>query len=68
MALNLRCPRCGASMQKAIAWNGAESEFWFRCSRAPKCNTFYNSFKPLPHQEAVLNSSAKFILNAGGFG
>lgn len=66
--LNIRCPRCGAPMVKAIAWNNAESEFWYKCSRAPKCNSYYNSFKPLPHQKAVLESPAKFILNAGGFG
>lgn len=55
-------------MKKAIAWDGSESEFWYVCDRAPKCNTYYNSFKPLPHQEEVLKSPAKFILNAGGFG
>ena len=64
----LRCPRCGARMVKAIAWNGGESEFWYQCELAPKCNTYYNSFKPQAHQHSVLNDGHKFILNAGGYG
>ena len=34
-----RCPRCAAPTHKAIAFNGAESEFWYECD---KCNTFIN--------------------------
>ncbi len=55
-------------MKKAIAYNEGESEFWYVCTHSPKCNTYYNSFKPLPHQAAVLSDNHKFILNAGGFG
>ena len=68
MSLNLKCPRCGQPMVRCTAWSGAESEFWYKCSRAPKCNTYFNSFKPLPHQASVLSDNHKFILNAGGFG
>ena len=68
MALNLTCPRCGAPMVKATAYNGAPSEFWYKCSRAPQCNTYYNSFKPMSHQHAVLIDNHKLIGNFGGFG
>lgn len=65
---NCQCPRCGAPMVKAKAYNGSLSEFWYVCSRAPACNTYFNSFKPMPHQYEVLRDGHKFILNAGGFG
>ena len=68
MSLNLKCPRCGAPMRKATAWNGSLSEFWYECTRAPQCNTYFNSCKPLPHQFSVLRDNHKFILNAGGYG
>ena len=55
-------------MEKCTAYSEAKSEFWYKCSRAPKCNTFFNSFKPLPHQQEVLQDGHKFILNAGGYG
>lgn len=68
MSTNLKCPRCGAPMHKATAWNDGQSEFWYVCDRAPVCNTYYNSFKPLPHQNAVLMDNHKFIGNFGGYG
>ena len=54
-------------MHKATAWNGSQSEWWYECDRAPACNTYFNSFKPMPHQYKVLQDNHKFILNAGGF-
>ena len=64
----LTCPKCGAPMEKAIAFNGGRSEFWFVCTRAPACNTYFNSFRPMPHQYDFLKDNHKFKLNAGGFG
>ncbi len=64
----LTCPRCGAPMEKAIAFNGGKSEFWFVCTRAPACNTYFNSFRPMQHQYDFLRDNHKFKLNAGGFG
>ena len=66
--MGIRCPRCGADMIKAIAYNGSESEFWYKCSRAPACNTFFNSFIPQPHQFSVLKDSHTLIGNFGGYG
>ena len=65
---NLKCPRCGAPMHKATAWSGGESEFWYVCDRAPACNTYFNAFKPMPHQYQFLADNHKFKLNAGGYG
>ena len=64
----MHCPRCGAEMHKAIAWSGNESEFWLECDNAPKCNTYYNTFKPLPHQKAILEDTHSVVAQFGGFG
>jgi len=64
----LVCPRCGAPMEKSIAFNGGKSEFWYNCTRAPACNTYFNSFRPMEHQYDFLRDGHKFKLNAGGFG
>ena len=55
-------------MRKAEAWNGSASEFWYVCEKAPQCNTYFNSCKPMEHQAAVLADGHKFKLNAGGYG
>ena len=66
--LNLTCPRCGSPMVRSLAWNGSLSEFWYNCSRAPQCNTYYNSMRPMEHQASVCRDNHTFILNAGGYG
>lgn len=68
MSTNLKCPRCGSNMVKAIAYNGSLSEFWYVCDRAPACNTYFNSCKPQPHQYSVLRDNHTIIGNFGGFG
>ena len=59
------CPRCRSQMVKTTAMNGGQSQFWYECTR---CNTYFNSFKPMEHQEAVLKDDHTFILNSGGYG
>lgn len=27
-----RCPRCNATTERTIAFNGGESEFWYECT------------------------------------
>lgn len=61
----LRCPRCGSHMEKAIAFNGGESEFWLECS---SCNTFVNTYTPQKHQSAVHKDTHRYIGNFGGYG
>ena len=68
MSTNLKCPRCGCDMHKAIAYSGSLSEFWYVCGRAPACNTYYNSFKPQPHQHSVLMDNHELVGNCGGYG
>lgn len=60
-----RCPRCGAPTHKAIAFNGAESEFWYECD---KCNTFINTYIPQEHQAAVHKDKHRITGNFGGYG
>ena len=62
-----RCPRCGSATQPSIAINEGPSEFWVECS-SPTCNTYINTYVPLPHQEAVHKDGHYFIGNFGGYG
>lgn len=62
-----RCPRCGSATAPAIAINEGPSEFWVECT-APTCNTYINTYVPLPHQEAVHEDGHYFIGNFGGYG
>jgi ssDNA-binding Zn-finger/Zn-ribbon topoisomerase 1 len=64
----LRCPTCGAPMRRAIAIDGGYSRYWMRCSRAPACKTYIDTYIPLPHQKAIHKDTARYILNAGGYG
>lgn len=61
----LKCPRCSAATRPAIALDGGYSEFIVRCT---KCNTFINTFVPLPHQKAYLEDSSRYSMTAGGVG
>lgn len=61
----MMCPRCGSPTEKAIAMNDGPSEFWKECT---KCNTYINTYKPLPHQHAFHSDSHKFKGNFGGYG
>ena len=60
-----KCPRCGAPTEKSKAWSGAESEFWYNCTR---CNTYINTYIPQPHQAAVHTDPHRFTGNFGGYG
>lgn len=62
-----RCPRCGAATKKCIAMNESPSEFWYECT-SPSCNTYINSYIPLPHQEAVHKDDHYYVGNFGGYG
>lgn len=60
-----RCPRCGAPTEKAIAFNGGPSEFWYECTQ---CNTFINTYIPQEHQAAVHRDAHRITGNFGGYG
>lgn len=59
------CPRCGSPLTSTQSWAGSPSTFWKECT---KCNTFVDTYIPLPHQEAVHKDRHKLIGNFGGYG
>lgn len=61
------CPRCDQPTQKSQTWNNSESEFWLECSN-PECNTYINTYVPLPHQRAVHEDSHTYVGNFGAYG
>ena len=63
----LRCPTCGATVDRSLAMNLGLSESWFQCSK-PDCPTYINTFIPMPHQKQVMEDSTRYIMNAGGYG
>lgn len=60
-----KCPTCKAPTVKAIAFHGGESEFWLECTR---CNTFINTYVPMPHQVEVHRDSHRYVGNFGAYG
>lgn len=52
-------------MEPAIALNEGPSKWWFECTN-PKCNTFYNSYKPQSHQDEFHKDAHRFVGNFGG--
>lgn len=59
------CPRCHSPLEPSRAYSGASSEFWKSCSN-PKCNTFVNTYIPLPHQFAFHQDPHILKGNFGG--
>lgn len=59
------CPRCRSPLVPAVSFAGTPSTFWLECA---KCNTFVNTYMPLPHQEAIHVDNHKLIGNFGGYG
>jgi phage terminase large subunit len=60
-----RCPRCHSHTKKAKAFNGNESEFWYKCT---KCSTYINTYIPQKHQRKFHEDSHRYKGNFGGFG
>ena len=66
--LNLvKCPKCGSEMKKAVAMNGGESEFWYKC-QGEDCHTYLNTYQPQPHQKKFHSDPHRFSANFGGYG
>lgn len=60
-----RCPKCGSPLGPTESIAGGASLFWLECK---KCNTFVDTWVPLPHQVAVHEDTHKLIGNFGGYG
>ena len=52
-------------MEPAIAINEGPSKWWLTCTNA-KCNTYYNTYAPQPHQEEFHKDPHRFTGNFGG--
>ena len=62
-----RCPRCNALLRPTTSISGAPSTDWLECSNSI-CNTFVDTYKPMPHQAAVHKDSHRIIGNFGSYG
>ena len=61
----MKCPRCQTELNQAVSIAGTPSEFWLEC---PRCNTYVNTYKPQPHQEAIHRDPHLYVGNFGGYG
>lgn len=62
-----RCPRCNALLRPTTSISGSPSTDWLECSNSI-CNTFVDTYKPMPHQAAVHKDSHRIIGNFGSYG
>lgn len=63
----LLCPTCGSKMQPAVSIEGSESTFWMECT-SPICNTYVDTYIPLPHQVDIHEDGHLYIGIFGGYG
>ena len=61
------CPRCGSLLEPAMSISGVPSTDWMECS-SKLCNTFVDTYQPMPHQAAVHLDSHRIIGNFGSYG
>jgi phage terminase large subunit len=61
------CPRCSSPLVPTISISGAPSTDWLECSNSV-CNTFVDTYHPMPHQAAVHLDSHRIIGNFGSYG
>lgn len=64
---NRTCPRCQSPLVPAISISGAPSTDWLECSNSV-CNTYVDTYRPMPHQAAVHLDSHRIIGNFGSYG
>ena len=62
-----RCPRCNAILIPATSISGSPSTDWLTCSNKV-CNTFVDTYIPMPHQAAVHLDAHRIIGNFGSYG
>lgn len=61
------CPRCNAPLVHAVSISGAPSTDWMECSNKT-CNTYVDTYRPMPHQASVHKDSHRIIGNFGSYG
>lgn len=62
-----RCPRCNSPLIPTVSISGSPSTDWMECSNKA-CNTYVDTYKPMPHQEAVHKDPHRIIGNFGSYG
>ena len=62
-----RCPRCNAILIPATSISGSPSTDWLTCSNKV-CNTFVDTYIPMPHQASVHLDAHRIIGNFGSYG
>lgn len=62
-----RCPRCNSPLEPTPSLSGAPSTDWLECSNST-CNTFVDTYHPMPHQVAVHKDAHRIIGNFGSYG
>lgn len=61
------CPRCFSPLQPAISISGSPSTDWLECSNSV-CNTYVDTYEPMPHQASVHLDAHRIIGNFGSYG
>ena len=61
------CPRCGSPLVPTASISGAPSTDWLECSNKV-CNTFVDTYHPMPHQASVHRDSHRILGNFGSYG
>lgn len=61
------CPRCNAPLVPALSIANTPSTDWLTCSQTT-CNTYVDTYTPLPHQVSVHTDTHRIIGNFGSFG
>lgn len=61
------CPRCHSLLQPTMSISGAPSTDWLECSN-PVCNTYVDTYTPMPHQTSVHRDTHRIIGNFGSYG
>ena len=62
-----RCPRCNSILGPTTSISGAPSTDWLECTNAA-CNTFVDTYHPMPHQTSVHEDPHRVIGNFGSYG
>lgn len=61
------CPRCNSPLVPTASISGAPSTDWLECSNKV-CNTFVDTYHPMPHQASVHRDSHRILGNFGSYG
>ena len=62
-----RCPRCNSPLVPTPSISGSPSTDWLECS-SDTCNTFVDTYHPMPHQASVHLDSHRILGNFGSYG